>query len=103
MMKSKTSVVYLVMAPDTRQNEVIQVFMQTFKDSYDCAVDRMSFPIGKLFCYIYINDQQNKALLRVRATPVDSLIEDVQLAIYQDIATIPLMHSAIKASKSPVE
>lgn len=103
MMKSKTSVVYLVMAPDTRQDEVIQVFMQTFKDNYVCSIARMNFPIGKLFCYIYINDQLNKAVLKIRATSIDSLVEDVQLAVYQDIATIPLMHSAIKASKNFVE
>lgn len=103
MMKSKSSVVYLVMAPDTRQNEVIQVFMQTFKNSYVCDVAPTKFPIGKLYCYIFINDQLNKAALRIRTLPLDSLVEDVQITIYQDISTIPLMHSAIKASKNFVE
>lgn len=98
MQSNKNAVIYLVKAPDSRQNEVISTFMQTFSINYTCDVSRYRFPVGTLYCYVLINDTQNTATLVIQNSPTNEPI-DVELAIYQDIISIPLMHPAIKASK----
>lgn len=94
----ENTIVYKVLAHDTKQNEVIATFMKTFSDTYTCDVDRLRFPIGTMHCYVFINDDVNKAVLIIRNEPYVNPV-DVELVIYQDIITIPLMHSAIKASR----
>ena len=98
MKKYEDSVIYMVRAHDNRQDEVITTFMKTFSDTYTCDIDRLRFPIGTMYCYIIINDKFNEASLVVQNKPSNEPI-DVELVIYQDIITIPLMHSAIKASR----
>ena len=104
-MKQKTpkSIIYLVVAPDSRQNEVIKVFMDTFSGTYTCDVFRAVFPIKSIFCYIYLNDSKGVATLRIYDKPPLKVQHDLELTIYQDISTIPLIHPAIKASKCYAE
>lgn len=98
MKKYEDTIIYMVQVRDDRQNELIATFMQTFSDTYTCDIDRLRFPIGTMYCYIMINDKFNEASLVIQNKPSNEPI-DVELVIYQDIITIPLMHSAIKASR----
>lgn len=98
MKTHRDNIIYMVRVRDDRQNELIATFMQTFSNTYTCDIDRLRFPIGTMYCYIIINDKLNEASLVVQSKPSNEPI-DVELVIYQDIITIPLMHSAIKASR----
>lgn len=91
---------YLTIAPATRQDDVIKLFMHTFASSHK-SIARCPFPIDKIYCYIYVSDDLDHAELLVRATPMpNAKPPDVELTIYQDIATIPLMNNALVQSKT---
>lgn len=92
------TVKYLVKAHPSRQDEVIKLFVKTFPDSFK-SVGRCPFPIGILYCYLYIDDYLESAELVIRDKPIlDSKVE-CELTIYQDIETIPLMNKALADSK----
>lgn len=99
-METDMTVKYLVVAPATRQNEVVNLFMKTFPDSVK-DISRCPFPIDKIYCYMYIDDYLESAQLIIRAnTLTDGKPIDAELLIYQDMETIPLMNKALADSRS---
>lgn len=98
-METIMTVKYLVVAPATRQSEVIKVIMDTFPDSTK-SITRCSFPIDKIYCYLFVADYLEDVQVVMRSTPlVDGKPVDAELLIYQDIVTIPLMNKALADSK----
>lgn len=93
------TVKYLVKAHPSRQNEVIQLFMKTFKDSTK-DITRCKFPTGTLYCYLFIEDYLESAQLIIIDKPLVATVIDCELTIYQDIETIPLMNKALADSKA---
>ena len=92
------TVKYLVKAHPSRQDEVIKLFMKTFKDSL-IDITRCKFPIGTLYCYLFIEDYLESAQLIIIDKPLVATVIDCELTIYQDIETIPLMNKALADSK----
>lgn len=95
------TVKYLVKAHPSRQDEVIQLFLKTFKDSIK-DITRCQFPRATLYCYLYIEDYLETAQLIILNAPLSSPL-DCELKIYQDIVTIPLMNKALADSRSYVD
>lgn len=91
------TVKYLVKAHPTRQDDVIQLFLKTFPDSIK-DVSRCQFPIGTLYCYLYVEDYLESAQLIILNHTLKTNL-DCELTIYQDIETIPLMNKALADSK----
>lgn len=92
-------VLYLVVAPGTRQDEVIKLFMETFPDSTK-SIARCRFPLDKIYCYITVSKYLEYVDLTIKGyLKEDGRIVDSQLTIYQDMVAIPLMNVAMAESK----
>lgn len=91
---------YYVKAPSTRQIEVIRLFLKTF-NGYAHDISRCRFPINSfIHCYIYLNDKKQVAQLVITNSPLVNPEIDLELVIYQDIATIPLINVGIAEHKA---
>lgn len=91
---------YYVKAPSTRQNEVIRIFLKTF-NGYTHDIARCTFPTNSfIHCYVYLNDKRNTVQLVILDKPLVRPKTDLELVIYQDIATIPLINVGIAEHKA---
>lgn len=87
---------YLIVVDETRQNEVIKEFMDIYPELTK-DIKRIKFPIGYLYCYIYVNLAHDMVQLLIQTN--EHFDYDIQLPTYFDIKTIPLMHPALEANK----
>ena len=97
------TVKYYVKAPAHAQDAIIALVMKTFPDS-TVSINRCVFPINQIHCYLYVGADLQTVELVVRASPFqnhENVKElDCKLAIYHDIATIPLMNRALSDAQS---
>ena len=90
---------YKVKFRASRQNEVIQLFMEAFPNHVK-DVTRHTFTTQKhLYAFISIKDQTYAKLFvtNLELEPANSI--DVELSTYTDISMLPLMDVGIYASK----
>lgn len=94
MSNHPTMVRYHVKTHSSRANEIMQMFVATFPDSKRTgARDMLSG--NDLHCYIYIADGLGTAEIIIRNTAMRTSKQHIELATWQDIATIPLMNTAL--------
>ena len=87
-------IVYLVKTRTLEKHNVIKLFLDVFKPRYEAVeVDQDSFFMDSIYVFIVLDADGFKAKLYLRATP--NFNPDLELKIYQDIQTIPLMNSAL--------
>ena len=87
-------VTYLIVLREHSINDALRIFSNTFKD-----IKRNSHkPVlmcDIVYCYITVTD--TNAFISFYSKRSDSY--DIELLLYTDIETIPLMHNAIKTNK----
>lgn len=90
---------YRVKFKASRQNEVIQLFMQAFPNHVKDVTRHTFTTQNRLYAFISIKDQMYATLLitNVELIPASSI--DVELSTYTDISMLPLMDVGIYASK----
>ena len=90
---------YKVKFRASRQNEVIQLFMEAFPNHVKDVTRHTFTTQNRLYAYISIKDQTYAKLLitNVELVPANSI--DVELPSYTDISMLPLMDVGIYASK----
>lgn len=95
-MKRRSAIVYYFAVPPTRQEDAIREFIGTFGRSHTIDINKVTFPISMLHCYVLYQNNNRVVLSFFESKPV--VIVDLELQSYHDISTIPLMHNAIKAN-----
>jgi len=87
-------IVYLVKARTLEKHKVIKLFLDVFKPRYiSTEVLQDSFLPNTMYIAIILNADGSKATLYLKSNL--SFTPDLELKIYQDIQTIPLMNNAL--------
>lgn len=87
-------IVYLVKTRTQEKHNVIKLFLDVFKLRYEAIeVDQDGFFANYMYVYIVLDANGFKAKLYIKDSP--ELNHDIELKIYQDIKTIPLMNNAL--------
>lgn len=95
-MKRRSAIVYYFTVPPTRQEDAIREFIRTFGKGYTININKASFPINNLHCYVMYQNNDTVVISFFESKPIVTV--DLELQTYHDISTIPLMHNAIKAN-----
>lgn len=95
-MKRRSAIVYYFTVPPARQEDAIREFIRTFGKGYTIDINKVSFPINTLHCYLMYQGNERVVLSFFESKPIVTV--DLELQTYHDIPTIPLMHNAIKAN-----
>ena len=87
-------IVYLVKTRTQEKHNVIKLFLDVFKPRYEAVeVDQDRFFMDGMHMYIVLDADGFKAKLYLSNRP--KFNPDIELKIYQDIKTIPLMNNAL--------
>lgn len=95
-MKRRSAIVYYFTVPPTRQEDAIREFIGTFGKGYTININKASFPVNNLHCYLMYQSNDTVVISFFESKPIVTV--DLELQTYHDIPTIPLMHNAIKAN-----
>lgn len=91
--------IYAVPIRTNSRAEAIRLINRSFKD-YTIEYINDGFLLDRIWILICIYDEYQSIKVRFSNVIPTSIKPDVVLEIFQDIESIPLMHTAIVASKS---
>lgn len=87
-------IIYLIKTRTLEKHNVIKLFLDVFKPRYEAVeIVQASFFMDSIYVYIVLDANGFKAKLYLKDSP--ELDHDIELKIYQDIKTIPLMNNAL--------
>lgn len=87
-------IIYLIKARTLEKHKVIKLFLDVFKPRYiSTEVLQDSFLPNTMYVAIILDADGSKATLNLKSNL--SFTPDLELKIYQDIQTIPLMNNAL--------
>lgn len=92
-----TMIKYTCIAPGHVQNQLIQLVLKTFPD-VTVKVSKTSFALDSIYVLIMVSECATAISVHT-SNKFISNTPDVELVLWTDIATIPLMHRAICLSK----
>lgn len=87
-------IIYFIKTRTLEKHNVIKLFLDVFKPRYEAVeIDQASFFMDSIYVYIVLDANGFKAKLYLKEDP--KFNPDLELKIYQDIQTIPLMNNAL--------